>query len=269
MQRILRIIFGVAIVGLVLHAADLATRDCRIAPYVYDDCMWIGLRAHLGLPASRFLRMAVLECVGIILALVLYLTFRHVFAFAERRPPRQIPTSARSRAAGGIGLPARQESLTPPCGYCCFPRDLTVPSFRSTIENGIFMSWVASVGEREYGGRRRGLFAIATALEVAVIFAGILAYIWRWQHTSPRAWMALLALILVSHVVHHDTLRGLGLRGTGLRASAQWCCRWPSSCTCRCYSMDFYATAWRFCNRPGNLFFPCSAMAVGVCFSNT
>jgi hypothetical protein len=84
------------------------------------------------------------------------------------------------------------------------------------------MSWVASVGEREYGGRRRGLFAIATALEVAVIFAGILAYIWRWQHTSPRAWMALLALILVSHVVHHDTLRGLGLRGTGLRASAQW-----------------------------------------------
>ncbi|MGA2983258.1 MAG: hypothetical protein ABSG32_05555 [Terriglobia bacterium] len=86
MQRILRIIFGVAIVGLVLHAADLATRDCRIAPYVYDDCMWIGLRAHLGLPASRFLRMAVLECVGIILALVLYLTFRHVFAFRRAAP---------------------------------------------------------------------------------------------------------------------------------------------------------------------------------------
>jgi hypothetical protein len=71
-------------VGLVLHAADLATRDCRVAPYVYDDCMWIGLRARLGLPASRFLRMAVLECVGIVLALVLYLTFRYVFPFRKR-----------------------------------------------------------------------------------------------------------------------------------------------------------------------------------------
>jgi hypothetical protein len=84
------------------------------------------------------------------------------------------------------------------------------------------MSWVTSEGEREDGGRRRGLLAIATAFEIALIFAGILAYIWRWQHTSPHAWMALWALILVSHALHRDTLRGLGLRGTGLRASAQW-----------------------------------------------
>ena len=86
MQKALRIILGVAVVGLVLHAADLATRDCRVAPYVYDDCMWIGLRARLGLPASRFLRMAVLECVGIVLALVLYLTFRYVFPFRKVTP---------------------------------------------------------------------------------------------------------------------------------------------------------------------------------------
>lgn len=81
MQKVLRIVLGVAFVGLVLHAADLATRDCRLAPYVYDDCLWIGLRAHLGLPASRFLRMAVLEGVGISLAAVLYFTFRYVFPF--------------------------------------------------------------------------------------------------------------------------------------------------------------------------------------------
>ena len=84
MQKALRIILGIAVVGLVLHAADLATRDCRVAPYVYDDCMWMALRARLGLPASRFLRMAVLECVGIALALVLYLTFRYVFPWKRK-----------------------------------------------------------------------------------------------------------------------------------------------------------------------------------------
>ena len=92
MRRILRIIAGLAIVGLVLHAADLATRDCRVAPYVYDDCLWIGLRARLGLPASRFLRMGVLEVVGIALALILYLTFRYVFPF--RRRPSAAPDAA-------------------------------------------------------------------------------------------------------------------------------------------------------------------------------
>ena len=84
MQKALRSILGVAIVGLVLHAADLATRDCRVAPYVYDNCMWMALRTHLGLPASRFLRMAVLECVGIVLAVVLYLTFRYVFPWKRK-----------------------------------------------------------------------------------------------------------------------------------------------------------------------------------------
>ncbi|MFZ0963997.1 MAG: hypothetical protein WAO35_24290 [Terriglobia bacterium] len=86
MKKALRIIFGVAVVGLVLHWADLATRDCRVAPYVYDDCMWMGLRTRLDLPASRFLRMAVLECVGIALALLLYLTFQYVFPFRKVKP---------------------------------------------------------------------------------------------------------------------------------------------------------------------------------------
>jgi hypothetical protein len=71
------------------------------------------------------------------------------------------------------------------------------------------------------GGTGRPL-AMATAFEVALIFTGILVYIWRWQHTYPLMWMALLALILVSHVLHRDTLRGLGLGRAGLRPSAQW-----------------------------------------------
>jgi len=84
MQKAFRIILGIVVVGLVLHAADLATRDCRVAPYVYDDCMWMALRARLGLPANRFLRMAALECVGIVLALVLYFTFRYVFPWKRK-----------------------------------------------------------------------------------------------------------------------------------------------------------------------------------------
>ena len=86
MLRVLRIILGVAIAGLVLHLADLATRDCRVAPYVYENCMWLWLRGHLGLPASRFMRMAALEVVGITLAFLLYLTFRYVLPIRRAAP---------------------------------------------------------------------------------------------------------------------------------------------------------------------------------------
>jgi len=61
----------------------------------------------------------------------------------------------------------------------------------------------------------------ATALEVLLVYAGILLYIWRWQFTYPRAWMALLAVVLASHVAHRDTLRGLGLAFVEMRASAR------------------------------------------------
>jgi hypothetical protein len=88
------------------------------------------------------------------------------------------------------------------------------------------MSQLTSLGEMKDGGRPRRPLVIGTAFEVALIFTGILAYIWRWQHTSPRAWMALWALILVSHVLHRDTLRGLGLARAGFRASAQWVLPW-------------------------------------------
>lgn len=84
------------------------------------------------------------------------------------------------------------------------------------------MSQGASTREWENSGGRPGPLVLATAFEVALIFTGILVYIWRWQHTGPRAWMGLLACILVSHVLHRDTLRGLGLGRSGLQASAHW-----------------------------------------------
>jgi hypothetical protein len=74
----------------------------------------------------------------------------------------------------------------------------------------------------QQGEGTRQRLAILGGFEVPLLFAGILAYIWRWQHTYPYVWLALWAAILVSHVVHRDTLRGLGLGRAGFRATAQW-----------------------------------------------
>jgi hypothetical protein len=102
MPRPLRISLGVVVVGLVLYLADLATRDCRIVLYVYDNCLWMGLRRHLGLPYNRFLRMGILEGVGIFLALILYLTFRFVF------PPRRVTQAAPDSSPPLIPEPPRK-----------------------------------------------------------------------------------------------------------------------------------------------------------------
>jgi hypothetical protein len=62
---------------------------------------------------------------------------------------------------------------------------------------------------------------LATALEFLLVYAGILLYIWRWQFTYPRAWMALLAAVLASHFLHRDKPRDLGLTWHELEASAR------------------------------------------------
>jgi hypothetical protein len=86
MLKAARIILGITMVGLVLYAADLATRDCTLAPYVYDNCMWLRVRGYFGLPASRMLRMATLEFVGIALVSALYLSFKYVFPSRKATP---------------------------------------------------------------------------------------------------------------------------------------------------------------------------------------
>ena len=60
------------------------------------------------------------------------------------------------------------------------------------------------------GGTVSTPVVVLTTLEVLLMFAGILAYIWRWQRIAPHSWIVLLALILVSHVLHRDTPRSLG-----------------------------------------------------------
>jgi len=96
MHRTLRIILGVFIVAMVLLAAALATADCRVIWYVYDNCMWMKLQDYLNLPESRFLRMTVMELTGIILVFILYLTVRYVFPARRASQPQSDPAPAAS-----------------------------------------------------------------------------------------------------------------------------------------------------------------------------
>lgn len=59
------------------------------------------------------------------------------------------------------------------------------------------------------------------AIEVLVTYSAVLLYIWRWQFSHPFSWIPLFALVLLSHVLHRDSLRDLGLSWHALRASAQ------------------------------------------------
>lgn len=68
---------------------------------------------------------------------------------------------------------------------------------------------------------RAGLPALLTALEIALVYAGILLYIWRWQFTSPRIWIVLLAIIVASQVARREHPASLGLTLRGMRTSAQ------------------------------------------------
>lgn len=82
------------------------------------------------------------------------------------------------------------------------------------------MSTTTSVGEVLSHSPARPFFRLATALEVLLVYAGILQYIWRWQFTYPRTWMALLGTILLSHLIHRDSAHELGFTGERLRANA-------------------------------------------------
>jgi len=77
----LRVVVGIFIIALFLMAASRTTRDCTIGLYVYDICAWVWVREQLGLPASKFLRAAFLELIGVTLTLGIFLTIRFVFPF--------------------------------------------------------------------------------------------------------------------------------------------------------------------------------------------
>jgi hypothetical protein len=93
---VLRIVVGVFIIALFLTAASRTTRDCTVGLYVYDICAWVWVREQLGLPASKFLRAAFLELIGITLALGIFLTVRFVFPFwGTAKDPKTHPGPGR------------------------------------------------------------------------------------------------------------------------------------------------------------------------------
>ena len=83
------------------------------------------------------------------------------------------------------------------------------------------MNIVTSVDEIKAGSVSRSWLPIYSALEVILVYAGIVTYIWRWRPIYPHFWMVLLGVVLASHFLHHDTFRSLGLSLSEMRDNAQ------------------------------------------------
>jgi Type II CAAX prenyl endopeptidase Rce1-like len=67
--------------------------------------------------------------------------------------------------------------------------------------------------------RRPTLRDAPAAVEVLGVYAGILLYIWQWQYSHPYLWIPLLAIVLLSQVLRHETPRAMGLTGSQFRHS--------------------------------------------------
>jgi hypothetical protein len=68
------------------------------------------------------------------------------------------------------------------------------------------------------GGATLGIVSTASVsrkvsvVEALAVFAIIMAYIWKLRFTHPAFWLPVVALILLSHLVHHERARALGFQ---------------------------------------------------------
>lgn len=76
--RLLLRLAGLLVLGGVAFLVTFATRDCREAVGVWNNCFWIYLRQSLGLGESRLLKVLVLEGVGISLVAMIWIAFRYL-----------------------------------------------------------------------------------------------------------------------------------------------------------------------------------------------
>lgn len=90
MVRWLRIAAALVLWLALLEAANRAVRDCPTGSGAVENCLWIHVRQRLGLPASRLLRVGLLELVGLAILAGLFVVFRYVW-------PHRI---------GGLGQPS-------------------------------------------------------------------------------------------------------------------------------------------------------------------
>ena len=83
------------------------------------------------------------------------------------------------------------------------------PSFSSEAAGGSSIS------------KRAGGFQFLTAIEVLLFFACVLLDIWRWQYTRPHLWILLAVGMVLTHIVHRDTWRTVGITRSELGASSE------------------------------------------------
>ena len=76
----------------------------------------------------------------------------------------------------------------------------------------VLMATAAPATAAPLGVSTRELKLWLTVAEVLAFYACILADIWRWQYTRPQLWVVFPAVLLASHLVHRDSLHGLGLK---------------------------------------------------------
>lgn len=83
------------------------------------------------------------------------------------------------------------------------------------------MSTYFQAAETIAPARREDIKRLLAGCEAAAFFACVLLDIWRWQYSHPHLWILFLPWLALSHLVHRDTLTGLGLGRTALGANAR------------------------------------------------
>ena len=83
----LRRLAALAVAAALFEAANFAVRECPAGSNSADNCLWVGLRGRLGFPASKLLRAAFLEVIGLTILGGLLLTFSSIWPRRGRRPP--------------------------------------------------------------------------------------------------------------------------------------------------------------------------------------
>ena len=78
-MKLFRILIGLFLIALLLAVASWAVRDCQVALYVYENCIWLDVRDVLGLPQSKLLRALLLQGIGLSLLAGIYFTWKYVF----------------------------------------------------------------------------------------------------------------------------------------------------------------------------------------------
>ena len=87
MIRWLRIIAALVSAWALLETANWAVRDCSTGPNTVENCLWQHVRSSLALPASKFLRAAVLEVTGLIILAGLWGTFHYIWPHGQPKAP--------------------------------------------------------------------------------------------------------------------------------------------------------------------------------------